>query len=242
MNTVLTHDDITERDYVERYVAKTLSPSDEEAFESHFLTCDRCQSEIRLATGVRSLAGSAGIAQTARPTHGRRVAGWIGGLALAASIVALLLLPRRAPTASLGDVLQPPIYLGVPVRSSLTPPESLFNAGMDAYTQGRYAEAATELARALDRGAAVAPAAFFRAASLLMLGRSREASDAFQRVITLGDTPYLVEARYYRAKALLREGRAREALADLTAAGAADAELAGTARALADSVREILQR
>ncbi len=42
-------DEITDRALIEGYVAGRLGEAETEAFESHYLTCERCQNDCRLA-------------------------------------------------------------------------------------------------------------------------------------------------------------------------------------------------
>jgi hypothetical protein len=49
----LTCVQITEAAFVDRYVARQLPQADVEALEAHYLTCARCQLEIRLAVATR---------------------------------------------------------------------------------------------------------------------------------------------------------------------------------------------
>ena len=46
-------DEITDRALIEGYVADRLGEAETEAFESHYLTCERCQNELRLALAIR---------------------------------------------------------------------------------------------------------------------------------------------------------------------------------------------
>ncbi len=52
MNQRLTCEEITRRALIEGYVAGRLSETDTEALESHYLTCDRCYDELRLAAAI----------------------------------------------------------------------------------------------------------------------------------------------------------------------------------------------
>ena len=51
----LTCDAIVDGGAIERYLAGTLSEAEVEAFESHFLTCSRCQNELRMAAAIRDV-------------------------------------------------------------------------------------------------------------------------------------------------------------------------------------------
>lgn len=169
----------------------------------------------------------------------------MAGLAAASVVgVALWSASTPSPYADLGRVIEPPIYLGVPVRERDRSGDSLFAAAMTAYAERRFDEAASVLDHAVAAGVDSVPAIFFHASSQLMLGQHRAAADGFARVLAMGESPYRGEAAYLRAKALLREGRAEEALAMLAAAGGARTMpgLARSARALADSVDARLQR
>lgn len=236
--------EVADRSLVERYVAGRLPRDEAESFEAHYLTCARCREELRLAYGLREALAEPTPAISRRSR--RRV--WIGigvGLAAAAGLAALVLLRPSEPVgqlARLGAVAEPPIYLGVQVRATPTRADSVFEAAMTAYVEQRYDAATEGLRRALAAGVDSAPAEFFLAASYLMLDRSREAAQAFRRVIALGDTPYLPESRYYLAKALLRLGRGREALGELRLVADREDEIGAQARALADSLEDLLRR
>jgi tetratricopeptide (TPR) repeat protein len=230
--------DLRDRGVIERYVARRLEESEAAAFEDHLAACPSCQAEVRLAVAVRAAAIEA--------THlvGRvwpKRAWWGAGLA-AAGVVGLLFLRSSGPNpelTALGGVIEPPIYLGVPVRAADEPADSQFAHAMVAYGEGRYEESAAGIEAALAVGVDSVPAGFFLGASLLMLDRPEEAAERFRRVLALGDSPYLPESRFYLAKSLLRLGRGGEALRELELAARADDEVGRRALALADSVRAV---
>jgi hypothetical protein len=227
---------------VERYTAGQLAPAEQDAFESHFLTCDRCQRALLLGAAIR-----ASLPNTPLPARPSRRVGflWGIGLAAAAGLATVLLLPTGEASGSLrrlGDLTVAPIYLGIPVRGAPLPGDSIFDRAMSAYRDAHYGQAIVALRIAVDAGVDRAPAEFFLAASQLMTNRAQPAADGFTRVIDLGATPYLAEAHYYRAKALLRLGRPDAALADLVQASEHAGATGTAARALADSVKELLPR
>ena len=230
---VLDCNAVEERGLVERYVAGSLDEENLRAFEIHLLGCAECQTDVRTGAAVRE-------AMRHPEEHRRHHIFRIAGLAAAAAIVMVLLIPRataKDPLTTLGATREAPVYLGVPIRG--TADDSIFAAAMAEYSRRDFASAARQL-RGVGGEAAV-PAAFFRGSSLLMLGKADAATAEFSRVIALGASPYLAEAHFYRAKAHLLRGRANEALADLRAA-AADSSVAEQARLLADSVRGISAR
>jgi hypothetical protein len=55
MTDKLTCEEITKRGLFEAYLAGKLSEAETEAFEAHYLTCSRCQTELRLGAGIREL-------------------------------------------------------------------------------------------------------------------------------------------------------------------------------------------
>ena len=237
----LTCESVEAAGMVERYTAGQLSPAEQDAFESHFLTCDRCQRAILVGAVARAELRGAPVLHPVRasPRWGLRIG---VAVAAAAGLAAVLLLPGGEPPSSLrrlGDLTVAPIYLGIPVRAGAPlPGDSIFDRAMAAYRDEYYGQAVVALRAALDAGVEPAPAEFFLAASQLMTDRPVAAAEGFGRVVALGATPYLAEAHYYRAKALLRLGRADEALRDLEQAAANTGATGAAARALADSVKE----
>lgn len=244
MNTSQTCDEVTRRSNAERYAASRMTPAEADAFEDHFVTCAECQSEVRLASAIiGGLPAEAAVPRSAKsPRHL-----WIwggGGLALAAGLATLMIL-RSEPQGdlvALGGVREPPVYLGIPVRSADASQDSLFEAAMNAYALRRYSVAADGLRAALAAGHDSVPTQFFLGASLLLDNRASEAAEEFQRVLSFGDTPYRVEALYYRAKALLRLGRAADARAELARLSTADGVVYDMGRTLADSVARLQVR
>ncbi len=233
MTVQMECDDIRERALIERYVAGRLSEEEASELEAHYLVCQRCQADVRLAMAIRSSP-----IETARRPFPRWTT-W--GLAAAAGIGVVLLLvrPGHGSAERLGRILGPPAYAGVPVRGVASRGDSLFDAGMGLYSARRYGEAVATLDEALRAGADSAPGEFFRAASLLMMNRDADAAEGFRRVGTLGPSPYLPESYYYRAKALLRLGRSAEAENELHRIADGGPELARQASLLADSIDKL---
>lgn len=235
-------DQHAELDLAQRYAANLLEPPAAASFEEHLLGCEQCQAEVRLIVGLR---------QTLRTTPAirqRRRGPWIIGASalLAAGIAAFLLLPSRVDPklAALGKAQEPPMYIGMNVRSSLHRGDSLFGVAMAAYGSRHYDVAVTGLRAALAAGVDTIPTEFFLASAELMAGRPKDAAADYAHVIAAGSaaTAYLGEAHLYRGRALLQLGRAADALAELAAVGTADSMIAARALALADSVRTVMSR
>jgi len=105
-----TCEQIVQDGLIERYVARQLSDDEREALEAHFLTCDRCQLDIRLAVAIRdALAHSRPIKEGERGAPerpplsvvaatpvSRRTLGRVAVAALAAAAVVVLVLARSS--------------------------------------------------------------------------------------------------------------------------------------------------
>jgi tetratricopeptide (TPR) repeat protein len=224
-------DAIRERDLVGRYIAGKLSESEASEFESHYLTCERCQQEVRLGAAI-----AAAPVVTEHPSFLKRAA---FPFAIAAGLGALtfIALSRETGLRGLGNVTQAPPYQGMQIRGAGTGVNRTFNAAMNAYGERRYRDVIGGLDSVLRAGADSAPAEFFRASALMMLSRNDEAAEGFRRTVALGETNYLPESHYYRAKVLIRMGRSREAVIELTSVDRAHPDIYRMSSALADSLR-----
>ena len=112
---------IVDEGLIERYLAGRLSEAEVEALESHYLTCARCQTDVRLGAAIRDVLPEVQAALpivdqafVARPRFGRRARiGAVAG-AIAAVLVGVLLvrpshienLPHREPVPEMETVLR----------------------------------------------------------------------------------------------------------------------------------------
>ena len=215
-----------------RYVAGTLAPQEVDTFERHLLECSSCQRAIHEAVAVRS-------ALHRRPS--RRI-GLAAATTLAAAAVAALLLPlgqdRLQRLGRVGEDL--PRFEGLPVRSDPDAAASLADSGMDLYARGDYAAAAALLERAVE-GDPTPGTWFFLGIARLKSDDAPGAIRALEEAAIPAANPYRAEARLFLAKAHLSLGDAASALAELEAVPATASEVAGHARALADSVRRAMR-
>lgn len=223
------------RSTIERYVAGTTTPAETTDFESHLVGCRDCQQAVRIGAAARQALRS-GSARSPRPAWGTTLA----VLALAAGVVivagAELLSQRRIQ--SLGDI-SAPSYMGIAVRSSVA--DSLFDRAMRSYHAGQYDRAAELLTAARAAGADSTLTSFFAGASRLMRNDPDRATHEFRIVIGRGESPYLAEAHFYLAKSWLQRGGADSAMVHLAAAAASQYPIAPTARALSDSIAEVVR-
>jgi hypothetical protein len=87
--------DLSARRSVAPYVAGTLPELETDAFEAHLITCEWCQSEVRLATVVRAEMADVSVPGRAR-TGIRRLVTAGGLVAAAAAVVLFVVGPDRA--------------------------------------------------------------------------------------------------------------------------------------------------
>lgn len=92
----LTCDTIVDRGLIERYLAGRLSEAEVEDFESHYLTCPRCQTDLRLAAAIRDTLPEVDQARAAAAATPAGVRPWWSGRraklgAVAAAAIAALL-------------------------------------------------------------------------------------------------------------------------------------------------------
>jgi TolA-binding protein len=111
----------------------------------------------------------------------------------------------------------PPRYVPLAVRGA-SAPAGTFDAAMEHYVAGRYAEAATAL-KTLSASHADDPGVqFFLGVSALATGRTAIGRQALERVVTLDVQPYADEAHFYLGKAAIASGDLAAATRELTLA------------------------
>jgi TolA-binding protein len=207
-------------------VAGTPSQAARERIADHLITCSDCAQEFRL---VRSLDTQSAAAPVARPARTPIWAWAAAAVLVLATAVGLWVSrstdePDPVPPDQLARV-DPPVYIPLTVRS---PDESRrrFEAAMEQYAAGRYAEAAPALAD-LARSTPTAATYFFLGISYLMLERTDDAIAALQQSIDTGSAAYAEDAQFFLAKGLLRKGDragAARALEAVARAGGARAQ------------------
>ena len=88
-------DGVVDGGLIERYLAGQLSAAETEALESHYLTCARCQAELRLGAAIRNVLPEVQAASRGGDAGATDVAGWRFGRrarigAVATAIAAVL--------------------------------------------------------------------------------------------------------------------------------------------------------
>ncbi len=128
MEHKLNCDEIADRALIEGYVAGRLGEAETEAFESHYLTCARCQNELRLAFAIREAlpeVREAGLPSPAKPevsVIARRLKVSTAAALAAAAVVAGLLLVRPSRLDEESAPAQRDEATGVEVAPSLGAP------------------------------------------------------------------------------------------------------------------------
>ena len=99
---------VDENDLVGLYLGGKLAEADAEAFEQHYLGCERCSSEIERGGEIRAAAGVSTIIKTSRPRGGGRDF-WT--LLAAAAVVAMLAIGLSRVSRPVGSPYSP-VYRG----------------------------------------------------------------------------------------------------------------------------------
>jgi tetratricopeptide (TPR) repeat protein len=211
---------------VESYVLGHLNESEQDAFEQHYFTCPECFESVRTMQSIQAeMARDPGFRNVAATLPSRKrfplmaaaaailvaLGGASGIWYLAKPKPALVTqvapppAPKRSAIAELARVDAPP-YTAPALRGVAGGAGEQFRIGMRSYQRRDYNAAETALQRAADLGPSNPQAWFFRGICDLMLSRAGAAIPLFQRVLALGDSPYIEGAHFYLAKAFLAQG------------------------------------
>jgi Tetratricopeptide repeat len=227
---------VEDEDIIERYLSNRLSEPETEAFEKHYLECQRCFGEVELRH-------SAAIELKARPIHLRspqsRWTFWSWQWALGSAAVAALVLvgvfyfrsqqETTAPTQQIAAVQQPsaalleqfsavdqvpPYVPGVIRGGESSPAMAKFQEGMALYSMEKYSDAIPPLSEAVRLDPARPIFTFYLGISYLVSGTPDEAIAQLAKVAAQ-DNPYTEEAHWFLSKAYLKKRDFRSARAEL---------------------------
>ncbi len=242
----------------ERYLQGRLEEAEASAYEEHFFACEDCFATLRDLRALREALARSRRDVEAAPWLGRRLA-WAS---VAAAVLVLgssgafwLLrrtpsVPSAAPPAPVAvaspvipDATQlaelarvdPPRYEPLRLRGHEDAAAVRFRKAMEPYARGTWAAALPLLTEASRLDPKDARSAFYEGACALLVGRAEQGIDSFRRVVALGETPYLEEARFYLAKAYLGAGDLQAARGELNEV----VRLEGDRR---DEARRLLER
>jgi tetratricopeptide (TPR) repeat protein len=253
---------VEQEEMIERYLAGKLEQAEAEAFEQHYLGCQRCFEELqfRHAAAIelrsRSVAHSQPIVSSS--TIRKR---W----ALAAAAILLLTLTsvtilnrRQAFRVDRGALVPPqnseqiiarlavidtaPPYVPITLRGGQSGAATgQFREGMQRYSRGDYAGAITLLEESVRLNADLQPAVFYLGISHLMVGKAEKAISPLSKLTLAGDNPYREESHWFLAKAFLKRGSIAAAQKELEAVVSLNGSHLEDARRDLVLVREIAQ-
>lgn len=206
-------EEVERKDILGAYIAGKLAEAERDQFEEHFFGCEECLQQVEAARIAREVLVSRPVETLRQPVR------WWIPLAAAAVLVAgiaiwkgqptpqsptrqevAVVAPPAKPSYDLLARFDPPAYRPSTLRGAEKTPKS-FAAAMKLYSAGDFAGAGAGL-----RGLSGVEAVYYLGVSELLSGNRTTGIAELRNVVTLGDTPYLSEARFYLAKGLLGDG------------------------------------
>jgi hypothetical protein len=260
---------VTREEIAEDYLAGRLAEPAREEFEHHFFECTACAEALERVRALQlELAEKPALAVAPRPgpRPARRlawalaaaaavlvgavgVAAWLGMSRSADDGVPAPRVPALpdapvpgtppAPGWAAFTSIAPAAYTEPALRGATDPGERDFREAMRFYRRGDYPAAIPRLRAGVAAEPARADRAFFLGVSLLLVGQDPEGVEQLRKVVALGDTPFLEEARIYIARGLLRAGDVPAARAELEAVVAMQGDREPEARGLLKQIREL---
>jgi tetratricopeptide (TPR) repeat protein len=241
-------DPIEREGLTEAYLAGRLLPEEKRAFEDHAFGCPSCLEKLQALGSIQAELWEQGSPVPSTAARRRPALAWrwtfasASALLLVAAGAFLLWRPgrladgpgpasRSRALAALGQ-FEAPSYLPASLRAGEGEAQERFRLGMEQYQAGRYERAIGELtvAERLDPGSP--QIAFFLGVCHLLEGEIDQGIERLEKAISLGNTPYLLEARFYLAKGFLRRGDAEPATSQLKAVATSRSPLAQDAARL----------
>jgi tetratricopeptide (TPR) repeat protein len=251
----------------EKYVLGQLSASDCQAYETHYFECPRCLSELQTIESLQQELGSRSRKPAAHHKAPQKYQRWTW-LAIAASVLLVVGLSwwtirrsaertiahvpasanplpaspdRRAATLELLARVDPPAYRLSNLRGSAGAAEVRFLAAMEPYRKGDYRSALPALEAAARHDPTAGGPRFFAGICQLIQGQPDQANASFERVISLGESPYLEKAHFYQAKAYLLKRDLAAAARALDATVRLKGDLEGESLLLLQQLRQVQQ-
>lgn len=249
---------VQDLDIIERYLVERLSGSEVEAFEQHYLECQRCFGELKMRH-------AAAIELSHQPIQLKPARSWWTPVswqwALASTAAAILIIAgvlylrpveqARAPERQIAVVQQPsaavleqlasinpiPLYLPGVVRGVEGDAAFIkFQQGMDLYSMQKYTEAIGPLSEAARLDPSRPNIAFYLGISQLVSGNADAAIEQLSKV-TARENPYSEESHWFLSKAYLKKRSFALARMELRTV----ASLRGPHSAMAQNVLEQIQ-
>lgn len=201
----------------ERYLQGGLDEVTASAWEEHYFGCDECFARLK---DLRVLRGE--LDRTRRDLEKARPSRPALPFALAAALVGIAAAgafwfsrsrqgPVAAPPAAVSilanlPAVEAPPWTPLLLRGPEDDTVRRFHSSMEPYAKGDWVGALPLLREAARLDPTAPGPRFYGGACALLLGGTAEAIEELKKVVALGDTPYLEEARFYLARALLESG------------------------------------
>jgi anti-sigma factor RsiW len=250
----MTCEQVREQSVVEAYLMGRLPEQERDAFELHYLECDRCFADVEAMRAVQGALRSMPVSRAtpiapAKPMFPVwRRSGWILSAAAVLVLSAIVVErfnqpfapPRVAvvpqPAVNLYAELarfDPPPFSAVKLRGPAQPSESAFQQAMENYTRRDWPACESALIAVSAQYPQTIKARYYQGVCALLANHPAVGEAALRDTIAAGATPYLEEAHFYLAKALLSRADAEGARAELRKTIAMGGDLEQPAIALA---------
>ena len=220
---------ITEQDFLERYLLDHLTEQERDDLEQHYFGCAACFAQLQAALTVQSQLSRYPIARVKiKGALIRPIWFWTPALVTAVVLLAIgtwwysarkhaveqVVVPRLkseptsvSPSPSLEQlaIVDPPPYKAVAFRGVEDQAHEQFRVAMQSYSMGSYTRAIPGLRAAVKSDPEVLSFNFYLAACYLLTGQTDSAFTFFRKTIELGDPGYSEQSHFYLAKIYLKK-------------------------------------
>ncbi len=247
---------IQNENIAQRYRDGQLGAELTEAYEQHYFECDRCFADLQLGDqfdedlrthGKEIFAGE--IAAERAGGRARARPGWLdwlrpgwasGAVVVAASVAVVLLVTVLQPddgSRQLRNLWTPTPHPYVPADLRELPGDGEFQAAMESYEAGQFAQAVAGLQKARDLAPEDPVIRFYLGVSSLMIDRPRPAIEELERAVSIEPASPLY--RWYLALAHLEAGEREPVEARLQEIAAAGGEYSAPAQELLEKLTDL---
>jgi hypothetical protein len=252
-------DQVREQSIVEAYLMGRLPEQEREAFELHYLECDRCFADVEAMRAVQGALRSMPRAPSVVPISSANAIAatlpvwqrprWILAAAAVLVIGAIALERFNHPLAPPPEIaaapqpavnlyaelarFDPPPFSAVKLRGAAQPSETAFQQAMENYTRSDWPACESALSTVVARFPQTVKARYYQGVCALLASHPAAGESALRDTVAAGATPYLEEGHFYLAKALLARGDAAGAQVELRKTIAMGGDLEAQATALA---------
>lgn len=247
----MTCEEVERDELAERYVLGRLDPGVENAFEDHYFDCVACLERVRAIQDAREeLSAEKGMTRSRRWPRVAAAVAAAAMVVLAVRVGQQMLTEQPPPSTSTpprADIVLPapppqvtielPHYTPPRLRAVSTEAQRIFRDAMTSYVDKNCGSAIPGLQRALAIDASFTQARFYLGACELQQGQTGQAAESLQRVIGVGESPYLEDARFLLAQARIQQGDRDGAREELRRVIALQGDRRAQAQRLLDELR-----